>query len=155
MATLLFGPAYIAAFCTRLWHDLASLPNENYPSTQFRLRMMLNSIEGKSSGPLVSSIFANIELNERQVKKEKIFFLADEMLDLGKNLVQNPANVTDAKIVEYSHNPSLITKGRMDYLFNTFWLMVFQNNTDFDSATKAIDSILKGWTKGLEPLAER
>jgi len=148
IATLLYGPAYIAAFGTKFWQILDEYHDESYPSNQFRLFIMFKIMEDRDTASWTYSIRNNFEVNERLARREKISFLTDEMIELGKRIVQNPADVDGAKIIDYCSNPNMIDKGRLDYLFNTLWLMIYQGSETFDVATNMAKDLLERWTKG-------
>lgn len=147
IATLLYGPAYIAAFGTKFWHIPDEYHDESYPSNQFRLFVMFKTIKDEDLGHLFNSIRNNFEVNERLARKEKISFLTDEMIEFGESLVRNPAAVDGAKIIDFCSDPDRIDKRRLDYLFNTLWLMIYQGTKTFDVATNMAESLLEGWTK--------
>lgn len=148
IATLLYGPSYIASFGTKFWHVLDAYHDESYPSNQFRLFTMFKVTEKANISPLSSSIRNTFQVDERVARREEISFLADEIIELGKRLVRNPAEVNDAKIIDFCNNPSTIDKGRLDHLFNTLWLMIYQGAETFNAATDIARSILEGWSKG-------
>ena len=150
MATLLYGPAYIASFGTKFWQILDELSDESYPSNQFRLFAMFTTMERNDVGQSICSILRdNFQISERQAKKEKISFMMDEMIELGDKLVRHPTDVDEAKIADFCVNPNSIDKGRLDYLFNTLWLMTYQGTQTFDAVTDMANGLLERWTKGL------
>lgn len=154
VAAFLCGPAYIASFGTKFWQILDEYRDESYPSSPFRLHVMFKAMENKEAGPLIKSIKSKFGVDEKLAKKEEISFLAEEIVELGRSLVRKPAEVDDAKIIEFSENLNMIEKGRLDYLFNTSWFTVYQGTQTFDIATSAAKSLLERWTKGSEPLTK-
>jgi hypothetical protein len=151
IATLLYGPAYIVAFGTKFWQILDEYHDESYPSNQFRLFIMFKTMEDKDVEPLFYSIKNNFQVNERLARREEISFLTDEMIELGQNMVRNPAQIDVGKIIDFCRNPNKIDKGRLDYLFNTLWLMVYQGTKTFSAATDMAQSFLERWTKRSQP----
>ncbi|MDH5779746.1 MAG: hypothetical protein OEZ29_04035 [Candidatus Bathyarchaeota archaeon] len=147
IATVLYGPAYIAAFGTKFWQILDEYHDESYPSNQFRLFVMFKTIKDEDLGHLFNSIRNNFEVNERLARREKISFLTDEMIEFGENLVRNPVDVDGTRIIDFCSDPDRIDKRRLDYLFNTLWLMIYQGTKTFDAATNMAESLLERWTK--------
>lgn len=155
MATLLYGPAYIASFGTKFWQIQDELSDESYPSNQFRLSIMFETMERKRMCPSICSILKNnFQANERQARREKISFLTDEIIELGNALVLSPADVDETQIVDFCDNPNSIDKGRLDYLFNTLWLMIYQGTQTFDVVTDIAAGLLERWTKRSQSLAK-
>jgi hypothetical protein len=147
IATRLYGPSYITSFGTKFWQVLDSYHDESYPSNQFRLFTMFKVTEEMNLGPLLSSIRNTFQVDERLAKREEISFLIHEMIELGKRLVRSPADINDAKLLDFCNNPSTIDRGRLDYLFNTLWLMIYQGVKTFNATTDTARTILERWSK--------
>jgi hypothetical protein len=142
-----YGPAYIASFGTKFWQLMDQYQEEDYPSNQFRLLTMFKALDEQNQGPSIDVFKSTFKVNDRVAKKEEISFLTDEMIELGKSLVESPADIDDAKIIDFCNKPNTIFEGRLDYLFNTLWLMIYQGAKTYNDASIMATSLLERWTK--------
>jgi len=155
IATLLYGPAYVASFGTKFWQLPDERTDEGYPTNQFRIFVMMKVLEGKHTGSWICPILENTcQINEKEARREKISILTDEMLALGDTLVRNPTDVSDLKVASFSRSISSINDGRLDYLFNTLWSMIYERTMTFDAANEAASCLLERWAKRSESLTQ-
>jgi hypothetical protein len=149
IATLLYGPAYAASFGTKFWQLPDERTDDGYPSNQYRLFVMMKVLEEKHTGSSICPILENTyQINEKEARRERISILTDEMLALGDVLVRNPTDISDSKIASFSTDISSINYGRLDYMFNTFWSMIYEGTMTFDAASNAANCLLERWAKG-------